>query len=449
MQRIQAKVRTGVRAKTSARPLPRALMEVYYFNEETFRTRAKELEDDPRFRRLMERGYLEKVQFRGKIPRHRYEDFKDRELTEFLTRYRVTETAGWEADFFDRGSMSRRQAIAKKYGCPVGELSRILRYCQYVWDLTDGGPSRAVVMDEESPDFLRFTPSPELFDVEPLITRIEAFTRRYQLDRERFACWFFTSERDPEAIAEELGATVREVEVIRGLVERIQTLNSLQMDVGPSRMVDAKTHASRSPRQHPVAEVELDHTGTPRLRILADDVYDCRYRFHEGSGPPLTREEGELVQELRAINQRRTVLVRLVGFLYRKQYRWLATGRPEDLVPLTQAACARELEEEEATVSRIIRDKVIRTPWGTHPFKFFFTRIGKVVEILLQVREARELADGTRARPYTDSEIQQILAKEYGIELSRRSITYHRNRFAKSSNFYARKRKAPEAPAGT
>jgi hypothetical protein len=315
----------------------------------------------------------------------------------------------------------------------VGELCRILRYCRYLDDLSDGGPGRVVNMDPEAVDFLHFTPSQEIFDLGPIVEKIEVFTRRYDLDRERFAGYFFTGERDPGKIAEELGCSLREVELVRQLVERVQTLNSLQVDVGPGRL-----HGN--PKVAPVAEIYQDSQGNPHLRILADDVYDVQYRFHGSQDEELSRAEQQMIQELKAVNQRKTVLVRLVTYLYKYQYRFFATGKQVHLLPLTQARVARELQEEEATVSRLIRDKTIRTPWGTYPLKWGFVRVGKVVEILLTIREVEELKLGLRTRPFTDKEIQGILRHEYGVDLSRRSITYHRNKVRGSSNYYTRRR---------
>lgn len=446
MPKLRPAATVKVSADVSARPLPRSLIEVYYWTENQFRKRSKEIEDDPRFQKLMKKGVLEKIRMRGKIPRHKYEDFKDRELTEFFRKYDIARNPGWEDDFFGPGAIGRRHKLAKQYGCPVGELTRVLRYCEYVWDVTDGGPARAVEMDDESPDFLRFTPSQELFDLGPVVQKLEAFSRRYDLDRETFARLFFALRTSAEDIADEVGCSLREAELALEMVERVQTIQGLQMDVGPSRIADAKATPDRkSQKQVPVAEIFHDHDGAPQLRVLSDDVYDVRYRFNERDGLDLSRDEHELIQELKAVNQRKTVLVRLLGYLFKAQYRFLTTGDLEDVVPLTQAQASRDLHEEEATVSRLIRDKVVRSPWGTYPLKFFFVRTGRVVEILLSHREARLLEDGTRKKPFTDKEIQEILRKEYGVSLSRRSITYHRNKSKKASNFYARSRKAQEA----
>lgn len=441
MPRLAPDVSSRPKAALHVRPIPRSLMEVYYWTEDAFRQRAAALEDDPRFQSLIQRGVLEKVRFRGKIPRHKYEDFKDRELTEFFHKYQVARNPGWEADFFDPRSMSRRHELARRYGVPVGELVRVLRYLGYVNELTDGGPARAIDVDSESGDFLRFTPSEELFDMSPIVTKLDAFARRYGLDRERFAAFFFSDKRSPDEICSELGCSREEVDRVRALVDRVQTVSSLQLEIGPSRPADAKPGGDRGRKAEPVAEVFLDTAGDPRLRLLSDDLYDVQYRFHTQDSAPLSREETDLVQELKAINQRKTVLVRLVTYLFKYQYRYLATGRLVDLVPLTQARLARELDEEEATVSRLIRDKTLRTPWGTFPLKTFFVKVGRMVEILLTVREAEELAAGRRTRPYTDLDIRGILQREYGVDLSRRSITYHRNRTRGPSNFYARKRK--------
>lgn len=442
--RVTARAGAQAKARAAARPLPRNLIEVYYWSEAAFRTKVRELEEDPRFQKLVTRGLLEKVQLRGRIPRHKYEDFKDHELTAFFEKYDIARHPGWEDDFFDPRAMARRHALGRKYGCPVGELSRILRYCQYLYDLSDGGPGRVVDTNAESPDFLQFTPSAELFDLSPIIQKIEIFTSRHGLDRDRFASLFFTGERDADAVAEELGCSVREVEVVRGLVERVQTINALQMDVGPSRVTETRSSMHKgASKTEPVAEIYMDRRGDPQLRILADDLYDVKYRFHDRDLEDLPREEQDLLGELRAVNQRKTVLVRLLTYIYKYQYRFFATGRRTDLLPLTQAKVARDLQEEEATVSRLIRDKTVRTPWGTYPLKWAFVKVGTMVEILLTEREQADLDAGKRERPFTDKDLQEVLRREYGVTLSRRSITYHRNRFRRDSNFYARRRSAP------
>lgn len=438
----RAAPRTGAKAKAraAARPMPRSLIEVYYWTENAFRKKVRELEDDPRFHNLVDKGLLEKVQLRGRIPRHKYEDFKDHELTDFFEKYDIARQPGWEGDFFDQGAIRRRHDLARKYGAPVGELSRVLRYCQYLMDLTDGGPSKVVNTDEDAGDFLRFTPSDDLFDISPMVKKIESFTRRYGLDSTTFADLFFTGERSVADVAARVGCSEKEAEVVRDLVERVQTIHSLQVDVGPSRLADARAQPAKE-KTRPCAEIYLDSHGAPQLRILADDLYDVKYRFHDRD-VDIASEDRELLQELRAVNQRKTVLVRLVTYLYKYQYRFFATGKRTNLLPLTQAKVARDLQEEEATVSRLIRDKTLRTPWGTYPLQWGFVRTGKVVEFLLTEREPEEIASGKRERPFTDKQIQEILRREYGVELSRRSITYHRNKFRKDSNYYSRNRDA-------
>lgn len=437
--RVSARVRGKAAPRAKARPLPRHLIDVYYLSEKAYRDRVRQLEEDPAFEGLVQKGILERVQLRGKIPRHKYEDFKDRELTDFFHKYQIERHPDWQNEFFDRNALENRHRLAKKYGCPVGELVRILRYCRYLFELSDGGPGKVVQMKEEAPDFLCFTPSDDLYDVAPLIDKIEKFSRRYELDQDQFAQIFFSQARAADDVAEELGCTLREVQLVRDMVSRIQTVNALQADFGPSRMADARSEAAKGRNVVPVAEIYLDPQGAPQLRVLADDLYDVKYRFR-GDKKELSRDEQAFVQELKAVNQRKTVLVRLLTYLYKYQYRFFATGRPTDLLPLTQAKVAKDLQEEEATVSRLIRDKTLRTPWGTYPLQWGFVRVGKIVEFLFTFREAEEIEAGVRAKPFTDKEIQEILAREYGVKLSRRSITYHRNKGLKDSNFYARKR---------
>jgi RNA polymerase sigma-54 factor len=183
------------------------------------------------------------------------------------------------------------------------------------------------------------------------------------------------------------------------------------------------------------------------VNLVDDGVYSARYRFlSDGdTGKDLSRVEHEFLNQLRAVNQRKNVLQRLILFLFRYQYKYLLTGNQLDLYPLSQASAAKAIFEEEATVSRIIRDKTIVTPGGVVPIKFFFHRVSKTVENLVLIRERDEIERGVRSRPFTDVEIRDILKSVYHVDLSRRSITYHRNRCLKKSNFYSRVRKARDS----
>ncbi|MBI4866500.1 MAG: hypothetical protein HY816_06085 [Candidatus Wallbacteria bacterium] len=435
---LSTSARVKVEARIAPRALPRSLMSVYYLDERQFRDMAERLEKDETFSRLVGRGVIERVRYRGNIPQHRYEEYKDQEMVRFFEKHAITRQPDWQQDFLAPGALSRRQQLARKYRVPLGPLTAVLRYMAYLSSLQQCSPSFSVSTREEEPDFLAFKASPETFDTSTHVERIRRFIERARLSPEEFSELFLACKPDLDLIMRRVNAPAEEIAAILATLEKIQILNSLHFDV---RDAPAPRKAEKS-RARVVAEVVRGKESLDlELRFLGDDLYDVKYRLHTDlPGIRLSTRERDFLEQLKAVNQRKTVLCRIVACLFRNQYRYLLTGDPLQMIPLTQAQAARELQEEEATVSRLIRDKLIATPHGELPLKKLFRKVAEVVRDLIGRREARELAAGTIATPYTDTQLQGILQAEFGLKLSRRAITYHRNRTKAGLNFYARNR---------
>lgn len=422
------------------RPLPKALIETYYQSETDFRKEIEKIEKSPAYQSLVTKGIVRRSAFGGRVPQHRYEEYKDEEMIRFFRRYKITEHADWEADFFHPTALDRRQKLAKKYDVPVGELLAVLRYTSYMNDIGRVAPEASISTREDSADFLRFTASETLFDTAPVAERIKSFVERYRLTQDQFVDCFLAKDRPVEVILERVHCSRQEAEAVKAMVTRVQVLSSLCVDIAPAT---SKTR-NAGEKFGPVAEVHPTPDGIGlTLQFIQGEIYAAKYSFNEEAfrlSPDLDRDEQELISQLKAVNQRKNVLHRLVSFLFRYQYRYLLTGNRLHLLPLTQAAAAKALFEEEATISRLIRDKTLRTGHGVISLKALCHRTASVVKDLILIRERGEIESGARERPFTDRELGQILQEEYGIELSRRSITYHRNRCFKESNFYSRVR---------
>lgn len=446
---IRADIRVRPSLGVSPRPLPRSLIDTYYQTEADFRKSIEKLEQDPTFKNLVERGVVQKLSFRGRIPQYRYEECKDEEMVKFFKKYDIGRQPDWEQDFFQPSAIGRKHAIAKKYGVPVGELLSVLRYTAFLTTMRDTLPdTRITSTDEEDHDFMRFVPGETVFDTDDVTRQIADFVDRHGIDRGTFVELFLSHEVSDDVILARIDCSRQEIAAVRKLVEKVQVLNAFCVDSTPARQV----HQGK-PREKfgPIAEFFKTGDGLDvRVNLVDDGIYSARYRFltEEGQSKELNKIEHEFLNQLRAVNQRKNVLHRLVLFLFKYQYKYLLTGNPLDLYPLSQAAAAKAIFEEEATVSRLIRDKTIVTPTGVVPIKFFFHRVSKTVENLVLIRERDELERGLRTRPFTDIEIRDILKATYHVDLSRRSITYHRNRCLKKSNFYSRVRKARDTAVG-
>ncbi|MEH7178906.1 RNA polymerase factor sigma-54 [Neobacillus vireti] len=135
---------------------------------------------------------------------------------------------------------------------------------------------------------------------------------------------------------------------------------------------------------------------------------------------------------MRSIEQRKETLIRVVRMIVEKQSQFFEKG-PEHLVPMTMKEVASELEIHESTVSRAVKEKYVQTPIGTFALKSFFTSTIQTVSnentSSSQVKNAiASLIDTEdKQRPLSDQEIVEILKRNQGIVVSRRTVAKYRD----------------------
>lgn len=104
---------------------------------------------------------------------------------------------------------------------------------------------------------------------------------------------------------------------------------------------------------------------------------------------------------------------------------------PKYLRPLTMQQMAGEMGVNVSTVSRVVQDKYVSTPYGMFPMKYFFVRALKgtddeEVSVAAAKQRIEELITAEDpAKPLTDDEISSILSEE-GCRLSRRTVSKYR-----------------------
>lgn len=180
--------------------------------------------------------------------------------------------------------------------------------------------------------------------------------------------------------------------------------------------------------------VVLDDEGLPRLRISS---YYRRLLAKRGSCPKEVREylEGRMRSALwliKSIEQRQRTLYKVAESIVKFQREFLEKGISA-LRPLTLKEVAEDIGMHESTVSRVTANKYIHTPQGLFEFKYFFHRgvprsDGESVSSL-QVKELvrRYLTSEDAGKPLSDQRIVEILRKEHGIEIARRTVAKYRS----------------------
>jgi DNA-directed RNA polymerase specialized sigma54-like protein len=129
-----------------------------------------------------------------------------------------------------------------------------------------------------------------------------------------------------------------------------------------------------------------------------------------------------VLDKIDMINSRKSIMNMILQKIIEKQAGYFNSGDEKDLVPFTQVELARETGLDESVVSRGIYAKTIETPDSVErPLKYFLPnnkyRRGRLIKEILQKAKLR----------LTDIEIKNILEKEYGINIARRTVNAARN----------------------
>ncbi len=419
----------------SSRP-PDAYLNLLTQDEQEFREYVQQVESQPAFRRLVESGNVRKTNFKGRVPRHLYEEFQDQQFVEFMNEFEIEARADWQTDFFREDARRHVRELAAKYRVPRGKLIHALDYCRYLKRAWAGNEdTQENYMRLDAPDFREPPTSQDFLNSEKPYEALAELMEEYEITQSEFVQYFMGNNAEPEWITDALGIPQSAVKEIADLVDSVQIASCMQVTVVDTPSKTPATHEAGA-----IATIQrFDNPPRAEIHVASGIEYNSRYQL-ESVDPGANEDGARLADLLRLINQRKSLTFRVLMFLYEYQYRYFVSGDALYLKPLTQAEVSKELGEQESTVSRILRNKNVDTPNGSFPLKFFCQSKGDVLRRLIAVREHQELVSGARKKPYNDAELSEILEREYDTKIARRTVTYYRNKFQETPKFYVRQR---------
>jgi RNA polymerase sigma-54 factor len=134
---------------------------------------------------------------------------------------------------------------------------------------------------------------------------------------------------------------------------------------------------------------------------------------------------------IRAIEQRRKTIIRVTECIVDKQKEFFEKG-VQFLKPMILRDVAEAVGMHESTISRVTTNKYVHTPQGLFELKYFFnSSIRRVAEEDIaseSVKQAiKKIIDGEdKQNPLSDQAIVEILAKNDGIQIARRTVAKYR-----------------------
>ena len=380
-------------------------------SEDQFRRRVGDLEETGLFRKLVRQGVVRRRGGRGRMPPERYEEYMEEQLLRFAQRYGLDQRPQWREDFLRPHAEDHLAALAERYGAPPGELAVVIRYlCR------QQGPPAPARPVETAPDLADFLPGADDTDLTLPIEVVRHFVESHRLSESDLVTDFLHGEQDDGALVHKYHATPGEIAAVREAVNAVLIADAAAGSPGR----EAAVRREETDVPPPAAVVSRSH-GRVTLQLLDDAGYALHYSI---SPERLTKEAfsaGELAEarallgELRWINQRRSLVCRLIAHVFAHQRRYFETDDDLELRPLSQAELARALDEPQSSICRALRDKCLETPQGWFELRFFCQGKREVVRRL--AAEYPQLSD---------RELQRLLAEKYGCQIARRTVAYHR-----------------------
>lgn len=236
-------------------------------------------------------------------------------------------------------------------------------------------------------------------------------------------------------------------------LERVEQLvkKILRLDPKPGR------NYSSEEAQQVIPDIVIDDKGDElEISINDEDIptlnINKSYKdvLKDASLDPKTREflANKLVQALalmRAIFKRKTTLRKIVETITDIQQDAIRNDLSA-LKPLTFRDVAQKINMHETTVCRAIMNKYVKLPYGVVSLKSFFpSRIhdknGESVSSLSAKKVIKELiGHENRKHPFSDSQIAEIVLRDHGLKLARRTVFKYREELKIPSSVFRKER---------
>jgi RNA polymerase sigma-54 factor len=156
----------------------------------------------------------------------------------------------------------------------------------------------------------------------------------------------------------------------------------------------------------------------------------------------------------RSLDQRAQTMLKVATEIVRQQDGFLVHGITE-LKPMTLKLVADAIEMHESTVSRVTANKYLATPRGLFEMKYFFTTGlasstgGEDFSAETVRHRIRQLVEQEAPGDIlSDDTIAELLQREQGIEVARRTVAKYREGMNIPSSVIRRRQKRELAPAG-
>lgn len=179
--------------------------------------------------------------------------------------------------------------------------------------------------------------------------------------------------------------------------------------------------------------IVLNDDGLPKLRISSF------YKEVFAKKDAVSQDTKEYIKErlknaswlIKSIHQRQQTIYKVAESLVKFQRGFFESG-PSFLKPMILKDIADDIEMHESTVSRVMNNKFMYTPYGVYELKYFLNSgiqsvdgVDRVASLSVKETIKKIVKGEDKARPYSDQEIANLLNRT-NIDIARRTVAKYR-----------------------
>jgi len=179
--------------------------------------------------------------------------------------------------------------------------------------------------------------------------------------------------------------------------------------------------------------IVLNDDGLPKLRISAfyKEVFAKKDNISQSTKDYIRDKLKSASWLIKSIHQRQRTIYKVAESIVNFQKDFFESG-PSRVKPMILKDVAEDIQMHESTVSRVMNNKYMYTPFGVFELRYFLNSgiqsvdgVDRVASLSVKERIKKLIKSEDKSKPLSDQEIANIL-KRSNIEIARRTVAKYR-----------------------
>jgi RNA polymerase sigma-54 factor len=236
--------------------------------------------------------------------------------------------------------------------------------------------------------------------------------------------------RQYQQIAKSLGVSLDKV------LDAVSIISSLELKPGLSYNDEETIYITPDVYVYRMGDefyIVLNDDGLPKLRISSfyKEIFARKDKVSQATKEYIKEKLKGASWLIKSIHQRQRTIYKVAESVVKFQRGFFESG-PSYMKPMILKDVAEDIEMHESTVSRVMNNKYMYTPYGVYELRYFLNSgiqsvngMDRVASLSVKERIKKIVKNEDKAKPYSDQEIATVL-KRSNIDIARRTVAKYR-----------------------